>query len=441
MEGDFSVGVILDVSTFGQAYIDRFYPNSQFHAESIGSSGPPSLLEYMNKRQLWVEIVVPSSENSPSSGKSFNAKVLGSCSANPNTIYITSPICCLDIMKPCFPSVSLTDGTALGSDLTCPSSSGKYNAYDGKIAGFDAATIKPKIESSGSTMTRDIVVTPSASRVRVRFWIDKNAKGAAGVPAEMFERNYNNSAAADSPASISQLTNTSTGAPMPINANPAEHVDIAIDCGHTTDKAREHPSAFSVDWNTGISGEIAALLSFTKTTNDSVEHLLNCKLGQAASDALTSRGMKVGLFDFPEMANGAEITKTAKSVMLCSPKVFVSIHNNAAGTGNWKSLGAGASGTVGVHSTPNGALLAKAITDKINMLRSTTNGPNNRKGNTSQENKGLGILNGTSGVAYSCLIEVGFYDNAEDLKWMASHIREIGDAIGDSIISFMQSNA
>lgn len=171
-----------------------------------------------------------------------------------------------------------------------------------------------------------------------------------------------------------------------------------------------------------------------------MEHLLNCKLGQAVSDALTSKGVKVGLFDFPQMPNGAEITKTAKSVMQCSPKVFVSIHNNAAGTGNWKGLGAGASGTVGVHANANGAALAKVITDKVNNLRSSTNGPNNRKGNTSQENKGLGILNGTSGVAHSCLIEVGFYDNGDDLKWMASHIREIGDAMGDAITSFMQSN-
>lgn len=196
----------------------------------------------MDKRQLWVEIVVPASDSSASSGKSFNAKVLGTTSANSNTIYISSPICCLDIMKSCFPKAVLSDGTEIGSQVTCPTAGGKYNAYDGKIAGFDAATIKPKIEASGSSMTRELVITPSATRVRVRFWIDQNAKGAAGVPDELFNRNYGNSGAADSQASVSQVTNTSNGAPQPVNANPAEHVDVAIDCGHTTDNAREHPA-------------------------------------------------------------------------------------------------------------------------------------------------------------------------------------------------------
>lgn len=120
VSGEFSVGAVLDVATFGQRYLDRFYPNTQMKGMNTGTGGTPSLEQFMDKGQLWVEVVIPSSDDAATSGHAFNAKVIGTTAGNAGTIYISSPICCLDMFSSCFPKKALSTGEVVGQELTYP---------------------------------------------------------------------------------------------------------------------------------------------------------------------------------------------------------------------------------------------------------------------------------------------------------------------------------
>lgn len=211
---------------------------------------------------------------------------------------------------------------------------------------------------------------------------------------------------------------------------------IIIDAGHTHDYAREHPAYFNVDWSSGIAGKVAQALGFGKATNDSVEHILNLAIAKALELQLLRNGHDAEVVDYPDLANNTEISRVIGYVNSRKPGLFVSIHNNAAGTGNAKELKAGASGTVTLYckGSKNGYRLARCIADAMRNLRAVTAGPDNRCDTTMQST--LPILAKTQPVA--ALVEVGFYDNLNDLYWMATHLEEIGKALATGIETYIK---
>lgn len=209
---------------------------------------------------------------------------------------------------------------------------------------------------------------------------------------------------------------------------------VFLDAGHTSDYEREHPSQFKcVDWTSGKPKEILSILQFKNTIEDSLEHRLNLFICYAIQRHLSSRGIDVTLYDNPSLSNSAEIRQVYTRSNAMSPDAFVSIHNNAQGGKSWQSLGGTASGAVGLYNTKSNVnkLLAKTITDGINKLRKETNGPNNRASTLTTST--VGVLSNASASIPAALIEVGFYDNINDLYWMVTHLDEIGKNIADSI--------
>lgn len=208
--------------------------------------------------------------------------------------------------------------------------------------------------------------------------------------------------------------------------------DVFLDPGHTADYGREHPCQFNESvWNCAKGKEIACKLGFTSKTNDSVEHMLNVSICDAVKDECEKLGMTVYMYDNPSLSNNSEITQVYTKVNELKPKKFVSIHNNACGSSGWKNLACCATGTVGLYKEGriNGKNLAKAIADALIELRKSTGGPHNRACSVNTTN--VAVLNHAPSNIPSALIEVGFYDNIDDLHWMATHIKEIGKTIAN----------
>ncbi len=207
---------------------------------------------------------------------------------------------------------------------------------------------------------------------------------------------------------------------------------IFIDPGHTSDFGREHPSQFTdVDWTKGNAKKIADNLGFTKTTNDSLEHILNVKIALAFKKHLEAKGVKTTYYDNPALSNNSEITQVYSRANTSGADMLVSIHNNAAGSTGWKSLACKASGTVGLYAkgSVKGHSMAAKMADAITSLRKKTGGPDNRADHTSTST--VAVLTKTRIPA--CLIEIGFYDNINDLLWMSEHIDEIGKAMASCV--------
>lgn len=216
---------------------------------------------------------------------------------------------------------------------------------------------------------------------------------------------------------------------------------VFIDPGHTSDYEREHPSQFKkVDWKTGRPLEIYKILGLDRNPNDSVEHALNCLLANALNEALRRQSFETVLYDNPNLSNCAEIGQVYARSNAFRPSVFVSIHNNAQGGSKWESLGGTASGTVGLYnpSTSSNRMLAKAVTDAVNAYRKSSGGPNNRA--ETLKTSSVAVLSKALPVIPACLIEVGFYDNIEDLYWMCTHVKGIAAAMASAIDSFTSSN-
>lgn len=76
-------------------------------------------------------------------------------------------------------------------------------------------------------------------------------------------------------------------------------------------------------------------------------------------------------------------------------------------------------------------ILAKTITDKVNKLRKESNGPNNRASTLMTST--VGVLSNAKSSIPAALIEIGFYDNLNDLYWMVTHLDQIGKVIADGI--------
>lgn len=233
-------------------------------------------------------------------------------------------------------------------------------------------------------------------------------------------------------AILAKLGGTSTS----VSSTSGYH--LFLDPGHTADYGREHPSQFASGlWESGKASEIAKLLGFNSKTNDSVEHILNVNICNKIKEYAEKAGLKVYMYDNPSLSNNAEITQVYTKVNSIKPKVFVSIHNNAAGSSNWKSLGSKATGTVSLYKSGRneGKKLASYISDKLITLRKSTGGPHNRAESVTTTN--VAVLNNASSVIPSTLVEVGFYDNAEDLYWMATHLNEIGKAVVEGVVKYI----
>lgn len=209
---------------------------------------------------------------------------------------------------------------------------------------------------------------------------------------------------------------------------------VFLDPGHTSDYEREHPRQFSgVDWSSGRPAEVLQILGITTNTNDSIEHVLNVRIAAAAQDQLTRMGHSVVVYDNPSLTNSAEIRQVYTRSNAMGPDAFVSIHNNAQGGSKWKSMEGSASGTVGLYNSksPRNKTLAKGLADKLNAYRKATYGPNNRAGTLMESS--VGVLSNAKASIPAALVEVGFYDNLDDLFWMVTHLDGIGRAIAEAV--------
>lgn len=217
----------------------------------------------------------------------------------------------------------------------------------------------------------------------------------------------------------------------PTTASTSKHdVDVFLDPGHTADFAREHPSQFTnVDWSAGKYKEIAEALGFIKSTNDSLEHMLNVKIAEATKQALEAMGKTVVLYDDKNLSNSAEIHQVYTRSNALKPKAFVSIHNNAAGSSGWKALSCNARGPVALYYPGRtfGKELGTCIVNKLRALK----GPDNRAEHINTST--VGVLSKADPSIPATLIEVGFYDNLENLYFMAKNLKAIGQAIADGI--------
>lgn len=214
--------------------------------------------------------------------------------------------------------------------------------------------------------------------------------------------------------------------------------DLFLDAGHTNDFTREHPSQFASGiWESGKGLEIAKLLGFNAKTNDSIEHMLNVKICEATKAEAEAQGLKVYYYDNPSTSNNSEITAVYTKSNSIKPKVFLSVHNNAAGVSGWKNLACKASGTVTLYknNSTSSKKLAELISKHLINARKSNNGPHNRASSTTPGT--VAVLSKAASGIPAALVEVGFYDNADDLLWMNQNIKLIAKAIVSAIKEFI----
>lgn len=203
---------------------------------------------------------------------------------------------------------------------------------------------------------------------------------------------------------------------------------IAIDAGHTSDKAREHPSAFSlVDWTTGRAGDIAKKIGFNKDTQDSVEHMLNALIAKRLKEKLVKAGHTADVIDYPGISNNTEIRKVINTVNAGKYELLISIHNNSQGGPKWKCLGGTAKGTVVLYysNSTKGKVLANKMANAVREKRKATHGTDNRCDIITAST--LPMLRDTNPVAV--LVEACFYDNIDDLEWCVNHIDDLCESL------------
>lgn len=211
---------------------------------------------------------------------------------------------------------------------------------------------------------------------------------------------------------------------------------VIIDAGHTSDYAREHPNHFNGKvWTSGKGLEVAKRLGFDSSTNDSVEHMLNVYLAKTLKAEMKKKSIECEMVDWPNMKNDAEISQVISYANSKSPKLLVSIHGNAAGTGDWKNLNAKATGTVVLHykTSSKGKKIATDIANNIKNCRLRFGGPDNRASHTMESS--VAVLKKTNCPAV--LIEACFYDNLDDLHWTVLNADKIANAIIDGIINYI----
>lgn len=219
-----------------------------------------------------------------------------------------------------------------------------------------------------------------------------------------------------------------------LDSKAQTRVDVFLDPGHTADYSREHPRQFTnVDWSVGKYKEIADALGFVRTTQDSLEHILNVKIANVVKSYLEKAGKVVVLYDSPSSSNNAEIRQVYTRVNATSPRAFVSIHNNASGASGWKDLACKARGPVALYypGRSAGKDLGQHIVNKLIAL----GGPDNRANHIHTST--VGVLRNTNSSIPAALIEVGFYDNLDNLHFMATNLDRIGKAIAEGVMVYI----
>lgn len=210
------------------------------------------------------------------------------------------------------------------------------------------------------------------------------------------------------------------------------NVDVFLDIGHTSDRAREWPSSFSSSlWSSEAGRSIMEALGFKPDARDSVEHMLNTAVAAAVVRHLP--GVRVTAFDKPAMENDAEISAVISAANAVRPRVFVSIHHNAQGGAAWKTMGGTASGHVcyWVEGRKAGRALAREISESLDDFRRQCGGPDNRAENVQAGS--YAVIRKLDTSISACLVEVGFYDNAQDATFIADHLDGIGRSIAEGI--------
>ena len=174
----------------------------------------------------------------------------------------------------------------------------------------------------------------------------------------------------------------------------------------------------------------------SRDANDSIEHRLNLIISQRLQDELRKKGYDVTLYDAPELSNNAEIRQVYTRSNALRPDAFISIHNNAQGGSKWKSLGGTASGPVGLYNTKSSdnKRLAMNVVDSEIAYRKEADGPNNRASKLATST--VGVLSNALPSIPACLIEVGFYDNIDDLYWMCTHLNGLAASLARGIDYF-----
>ena len=211
-------------------------------------------------------------------------------------------------------------------------------------------------------------------------------------------------------------------------------VSVFLDVGHTADRAREWPSSFAASaWETDAGRFILAALGFEPDVKDSFEHILNCAVARAVARHLLADGVSVEVFDKPEMGNDAEISAVIAAANQVRPRVFVSIHHNAQGGSAWKTMGGTAGGHVCYYVSGRnaGRTLARDMAERMAEYREL-HGCRGNRAESVQAGSYAVIRKLDSGIA-ACLVEVGFYDNLADARFIARNVEGLGSAIAAGI--------
>ena len=224
--------------------------------------------------------------------------------------------------------------------------------------------------------------------------------------------------------------------PKTAAALKAARFAVVLDAGHSADRAREYPAAWPPGTWDSLSGrKIARALGFSLSTQDSVEHLLNFHIATFAARALEAAGLKTLLFDDPALPNAAEYQLAAKIANAAAPRAFLSIHANACyGVASYATNSpCGSISFYRVGDAPS-LRLAAACTTELLRVRAAAAAPGNRAERIAPGSS-YHVLNATPAAAASVLTEVGFYDHAGDLDFMASHLQELGRALATAILT------
>lgn len=328
--------------------------------------------------------------------------------------------------------------TPTGSD-TVLSSNQIINQNSATIADYKTDLIN-KVTKYSNFETKTSI---SNKVCRIRFYIPSNYKSKV---AELFgenlkdsleaaKENENNVYLSDEIYNAGDTTGTFVEYTMSAPDILPEFASVFIDPGHvyTSDRISYTDTKNNkVNWNTYPYNYIASKLSLNPNDKrDNLEHALNVRIAQSFKKYLEMKGISAYIFDRPEMGNGAEITavKSAANKMKC--ELMVSIHCN--GSGPWARSAAlknTATGTIGFYSSRS--QYGKAMTEKmvtaLTNLREATGGGTNSKG-ASQRN-----LSTISGVTMpGVYLEVIFYDNVNELKWLADNIENVGKTLADCV--------
>lgn len=233
-----------------------------------------------------------------------------------------------------------------------------------------------------------------------------------------------------------QLGTTPDGiyGPKTAAALAAARYDVVLDAGHTADRAREYPAAWPPGtWETLAGRKIARALGFTAQTKDSIEHMLNTRIAAFAASALEKARLRVLLYDDPALPNNEEYKLAAKIANAATPRAFLSIHANACyGVATYATNTPCGSITFYRVGDAASLKLAAACTEELLRLRAAAGAPGNRAERIAP-GQSYHVLTATPAAGASVLCEVGFYDNAGDLEFMATHLPELGRALAAAI--------